>query len=135
MSSDKAKRATSVDVMVGERVRLQRINLGLTQGAVAGQLGVTFQQVQKYEKGTNRIGASRLQRIAQILRVPIGFFFEEPAGSDAFNGVPVDAPSFLTSDGIRLNRAFVTIKDAGVRRRLIDLVRSIADAGSAATSH
>ena len=72
----KAKSPNSIDVYVGNRVRVRRKTLGMTQHGLAELLGITFQQIQKYEKGTNRIGASRLQRISEILRVPVGFFFE-----------------------------------------------------------
>ncbi len=123
-----AKKPNPIDIVVGERVRLQRMGMGMSQGALGAKLGVTFQQVQKYERGTNRIGASRLQKMAEVLGVPIGFFFEAapvsgdlPAGRDP-----------LTTEGVRLNSAFLRIKDLGVRRRIIELVRIIAD-GSAET--
>lgn len=109
--------------------------LGMSQEKLGDALGLTFQQVQKYEKGVNRIGASRLQHIAHILRVPVSFFFEHAPG-----GGPVDrrghAPShahlddFLaTADGLALVKAFQLITDSKLRRRIVSLVEEIADGG------
>jgi transcriptional regulator with XRE-family HTH domain len=123
-----------IDRHVGSRVRMRRMMLGMSQEKLGDALGLTFQQVQKYEKGANRIGASRLQQISQILQVPVSFFFE---GAPAQRGDRVegfaDAPSpayvsdFLaTSDGLALTKAFVRIKDAKLRRRIVDLVEQIA---------
>jgi len=128
MGSDSTKKVTPLDAIVGERVRQQRISLGLSQGALAEQLGVTFQQVQKYERGTNRIGASRLHGIAHALGVPISFFFDDadviPVPDDL---VEVGASS---PEGLRLNRAFLKIGNNRVRTALADLVVSIADSGN-----
>jgi transcriptional regulator with XRE-family HTH domain len=109
--------------------------LGMSQEKLGNNLGLTFQQVQKYEKGTNRIGASRLQQISQILQVPVSFFFEGApavAGAVRTDGVS-DAPSpayvsdFLaTSDGLALTKAFMRIDDSKLRRRIVDLVEQIA---------
>jgi transcriptional regulator with XRE-family HTH domain len=111
--------------------------LGMSQEKLGENLGITFQQIQKYEKGTNRIGASRLQHIARVLTVPVSFFFEdapgsvpmEPAGNDGL----AESPSanyvvdFLSSsEGIQLNKAFIRIKDAKLRRKVIELVRAMA---------
>jgi transcriptional regulator with XRE-family HTH domain len=127
------KQPNPIDVHVGSRVRLRRMMLGMSQEKLGEHLGITFQQVQKYEKGTNRIGASRLQHIARVLTTPISFFFEDAPGEvTAVPGLAESEPAgylmdFLSSsDGIQLNRAFVRIKDARVRRRLIDLVRAVA---------
>ena len=108
--------------------------LGMSQEKLGENLGITFQQIQKYEKGTNRIGASRLQHIARVLSVPISFFFEDapatPGGGttgleeSASTNYVVDFLS--SSEGIQLNKAFVRIKDAHQRRRVIDLVRAMA---------
>jgi transcriptional regulator with XRE-family HTH domain len=123
------------DKHVGTRVRMRRIMLEMTQEELGYALGVTFQQVQKYEKGTNRISASRLQQMAQILQVPVTFFFE---GAPAAQSVGrrkglVEAPSpayvsdFLaTSDGLALTKAFMQISNAKLRRRVVDLVERIA---------
>jgi transcriptional regulator with XRE-family HTH domain len=131
------KQPNPIDIHVGSRVRLRRMMLGMSQEKLGEHLGITFQQIQKYEKGTNRIGASRLQHIARVLSTPVSFFFEDAPGmaSDATGSVDgmAEAPStsyvvdFLSSsEGIQLNKAFVRIKDAKLRRRLIDLVRAMA---------
>jgi transcriptional regulator with XRE-family HTH domain len=124
------------DKHVGSRLRMRRLMLDMSQTDIANALGVTFQQVQKYEKGTNRISASRLQHIYQILQVPVSFFFE---GAPAASGIPqaakgtADAPSpayvadFLaTSDGLALVKAFMCIEDPKLRRSIVRLVEEIA---------
>lgn len=125
------KKPNPIDIHVGGRVRLRRMMLGMSQEKLGEQLGITFQQIQKYEKGTNRIGASRLQNIASVLSVPVGFFFDgapghgEASASDSKSGSYV--VDFLSSsEGLQLNRAFVRISDAKVRRRIVDLVRALA---------
>ena len=131
------KRPDPVDIEVGHRIRIERLARGLSQTALANQLGVTFQQVQKYEKGANRIGASRLQQIAHILQVPVSFFFDgAPAAPGQSTDGMAEAPSpayvsdFLaTSDGLALTKAFMGIKDAKLRRRIVDLVQQIAGEG------
>lgn len=127
------KQPNPIDIHVGSRVRLRRMMLGMSQEKLGESLGITFQQIQKYEKGTNRIGASRLQNIATVLSVPVSFFFEDAPGT------PTEAAGFgesrpahyivdflSSSEGIQLNKAFVRIKDAKLRRRIIDLVRAAA---------
>jgi len=129
-----AKKApNTIDKHVGSRVRMRRMMLSMSQEKLGDALGLTFQQVQKYEKGTNRIGASRLQQISHILQVPVEFFFEGAphlAGTSRADG---DAPSpayvsdFLaSSDGLALTKAFMRISDAKLRRRIVDLVEQIA---------
>lgn len=127
------KTPNPIDIHVGSRVRLRRMMVGMSQEKLGEQLGITFQQIQKYEKGTNRIGASRLQHIARVLTVPVSFFFEDaPGGAPQQPGMGEEnSASFVvdflsTSEGIQLNRAFVSIKDARVRRKIIDLVRALA---------
>jgi transcriptional regulator with XRE-family HTH domain len=131
-----AKKAPNpIDKHVGSRVRMRRMMLGMSQEKLGDALSLTFQQVQKYEKGTNRIGASRLQQISNILQVPVAFFFEGAphlAGTAAAHGM-AEAPSpayvsdFLaTSDGLALTKAFMRITDAKLRRRIVELVRQIA---------
>ncbi len=128
-----AKAPNPVDKYVGSRVRMRRIMLGMSQEKLGDSLGLTFQQVQKYEKGTNRIGASRLQQIAEILQVPVSFLFEGgPAGPVAEGGMS-EAPSptyvsdFLaTSEGLALARAFTSITDPKLRRSIVDLVEQMA---------
>ena len=126
------KMPNPVDTHVGSRVRMRRVLVGMSQEKLGDALGLTFQQVQKYEKGTNRIGASRLQQIAAVLTVPVSFFFEDAPGQGAGPAEPAEQKSsafvvdFLsTSEGLQLNRAFVRIKDPRVRRRVVDLVSSL----------
>ena len=126
-----------IDVHVGSRVRLRRTMLGLSQEKLGDSLGITFQQIQKYEKGTNRMGASRLQNIAVILNTPVAFFFEDaPRSVDKTAGEGMNetnSPNYVldflsSSEGLQLNRAFVKIEDINIRRRIIDLVKSLAPA-------
>ena len=132
-----ARRANMVDEHVGTRVRLRRMLLGMSQEKLGECLGLTFQQVQKYEKGVNRIGASRLFDLAQVLGVPIQFFYDGLTAAAAestqavtgFSERPTETyvVDFLSSrDGLELNKAFVKITDPKVRRSVIDLVRSLA---------
>ena len=133
--NDKKKQPNPIDVHVGSRIRLRRTMLGMSQERLGESLGITFQQVQKYEKGTNRVGASRLQNIASILNVPVSFFFEDaPGESPAASGAGFEESAttyvvnFLSSsEGLQLNRAFVKISDPKVRRRIIELVKSLAE--------
>jgi transcriptional regulator with XRE-family HTH domain len=127
------KAPNPIDKHVGSRVRMRRMMLSMSQEKLGGALGLTFQQVQKYEKGTNRIGASRLQQIANILQVPVAFFFEgAPNFHPQRDGVgeapsPTYVSDFLaTSDGLALTKAFMEIKEAKLRRRIVDLVEEIA---------
>lgn len=130
-----AKKAPNpIDKHVGSRVRMRRMMLGMSQEKLGDALGLTFQQVQKYEKGTNRIGASRLQQISSILQVPVAFFFEGAPGDVATQDEFADAPSpayvtdFLaTSDGLALTKAFMRIANPKLRRRIVDLVEEIAE--------
>jgi transcriptional regulator with XRE-family HTH domain len=118
-----------VDKHVGSRVRMRRMMLGMSQEALGGALGLTFQQVQKYEKGVNRVSASRLQHISQILQVPVPFFFEgAPGGAEGAPGVPTYVNEFLaTSDGVALTKAFTRIGDAKLRRQIVHLVEDCAE--------
>ena len=122
-----------VDRHVGARLRMRRMMLPMSQEKLGKALGLTFQQIQKYEKGTNRIGASRLQQISQILQVPVSFFFEGAPNVNARSHGALDAPSpayisdFLaTSEGLALTKAFTRIKGPRLRRRIVDLVEEIA---------
>jgi transcriptional regulator with XRE-family HTH domain len=129
-----AKKAPNpIDKHVGSRVRMRRMMLSMSQEKLGGALGLTFQQVQKYEKGTNRIGASRLQQISHILQVPVAFFFEgAPSSHPQVDGMgeapsPTYVSDFLaTSDGLALTKAFMEIKEPKLRRRIVDLVEEIA---------
>ncbi|MDA4846300.1 helix-turn-helix domain-containing protein [Hoeflea poritis] len=128
------KKPNPIDIHVGSRIRLRRTMLGMSQEKLGESLGITFQQIQKYEKGTNRVGASRLQNISSILNVPVSFFFEDAPG-DPSTGQPGASESsssnyvvdFLSSsEGLQLNRAFVKIEDPKVRRKIVDLVKALA---------
>jgi transcriptional regulator with XRE-family HTH domain len=122
-----------VDQHVGSRVRMRRLVLKLSQTRLADALGVTFQQVQKYEKGANRISASRLQQISHFLRVPIPFFFEgsprRNVGTKASSApFPTYVSDFLaTTDGLSLIRSFQQIKRPSLRRSIVHLVERMAD--------
>ncbi|MFC0810392.1 helix-turn-helix domain-containing protein [Ensifer sp. P24N7] len=111
-------------------MKMQRAILGMSQTRLGEALGITFQQIQKYEKGINRVGASRLSRIAEVLGVSISYFFEDsrPARADAPpSGTDHDLMSFLsTPEGVELNRAFARSADARLRRQLASLVTAIA---------
>lgn len=129
------KTPNPIDKHVGSRVRMRRMMLSMSQEKLGDALGLTFQQVQKYEKGTNRIGASRLQQISNILQVPVSFFFEGAPHMPGHHhsGGMGEAPSpayvsdFLaTSDGLSLTKSFMRIKNGKLRRRIVDLVEQIA---------
>ena len=129
------KQPNPIDKYVGGRVRVRRLMLGMSQERLADQLGITFQQVQKYEKGTNRIGASRLQQISNILQLPVAFCFEGAphvqSGTRHDHVGEVPSPAYVsdflaTSDGLALTKAFTRISDSKLRRRIVDLVEQIA---------
>lgn len=131
--ADNEKKPNPIDIHVGSRARLRRTMLGMSQEKLGNALGITFQQIQKYEKGANRIGASRLQQIANVLNVPVAFFFEDaPSGTQTVTGMGEENSTtyvvdFLSSsEGLQLNRAFVKIEDPKVRRKIVDLVKSLA---------
>ena len=115
---------TDVDRHVGLRVRQRRQLLGLSQTKLADALNVTFQQVQKYERGSNRIDAGRLHQLSRVLDVPVSYFFEALESGDT-PAIGTGAPE-LTREQVTLVRAFEAISDAGIRRRITDLVREIA---------
>ena len=122
-----------IDKHVGSRVRMRRMMLSMSQEKLGDALGLTFQQVQKYEKGSNRIGASRLQQISLILQVPVSFFFEgappPPGRETGFEDAPSPAyvTDFLaTSDGLTLVKAFMRIPNSKLRRRIVELVEEMA---------
>jgi len=133
------KKPNAIDVHVGSRIRLQRALKEMSQTTLAEGLGITFQQVQKYEKGTNRVGASRLQAIANILGVPIAWFFEDgPVSAPTLGpgaGSGREITEFLTSiEGLSFNRAFAAIQDGKVRRKVVDLVKTLAKEASSGYS-
>ncbi|MFK5979693.1 MAG: helix-turn-helix transcriptional regulator [Rhizobiaceae bacterium] len=134
----KLKQPNPIDIHVGGRLRLRRTMEGLSQEKLGKQLGITFQQIQKYEKGTNRMGASRLQEISEILKTPISYFFEDApsagmeqgetsgSGFSELAGSDYVVDFLSSSEGLQLNRAFIKIKDIKVRRKIIDLVKVLA---------
>jgi transcriptional regulator with XRE-family HTH domain len=127
-----SKAPNPIDKLVGVRVRMRRMIKGLSQEKLGEALGVTFQQIQKYEKGLNRISASRLERLSRALDAPAGYFLEStgsPTGGFAEAGdESADVMHFLsTTEGVELNRAFRKIRSASVRRRIIDLVVQLAE--------
>ena len=130
-------RATAVDAHVGGRVRTRRTLLGLSQERLGEALGLTFQQVQKYEKGSNRIGASRLYHISKILDVPVSYFYEDMPDELGRQTLPVGQPTREESEPdtmhkretLELVRAYYRIENAAVRQVLRDTVRAIAGEG------
>ena len=134
MSSMHAPRSASpVDTHVGTRIRLRRQILKMSQEKLGGELGVTFQQVQKYERGANRVGASRLWALASVLEVPVGFFFEGLGGPEFSEGfaeddqTPIVYDFINSSDGVELAKAVSRIRSKAVRRQILELARSLAD--------
>ncbi|WP_049779647.1 helix-turn-helix domain-containing protein [Rhodomicrobium vannielii] len=131
------RKPNPVDIHVGSRVRYRRMIVGMSQEKLGEKMNLTFQQIQKYEKGTNRIGASRLFQLSKILEVPVGYFFEDAfahsAPSSASHGLHEPEQEgflldFLNSrEGLELNKAFAKIQDPKVRRRVIDLVRALSE--------
>lgn len=125
------KAPNDVDRHVGARVRMRRILLGFSQEKLADALGLTFQQVQKYEKGTNRISASRLQQISGALGVPIDFFYGDGApasevGGFAESGKAGYEADMMTADGLKLLRAFNAIRDPQTRKRIVELTQTLS---------
>ena len=126
------KQANPIDVQVGNRVRIRRMLIGMSQERLGDLLGLTFQQVQKYEKGVNRIGAGRLFEVARILNVPVDFFYEglatNPVPANETEAAAPQVMEFVASgEGLQLSLAFMKIKDAKVRKRVLDLVKSLAE--------
>ncbi|MFB2549860.1 helix-turn-helix domain-containing protein [Ensifer soli] len=137
--NENKKKPNPIDIHVGSRIRLRRTMLGMSQEKLGESLGITFQQIQKYEKGTNRVGASRLQNISAILNVPVSFFFEDApgeAGTVATGMAEASSSNYVvdflsSSEGLQLNRAFVKITDPKVRRKIVELVKAIGAEGDA----
>jgi transcriptional regulator with XRE-family HTH domain len=124
-----AKPPNPIDVHVGERVRLWRTERKISRITLGEALGLTDQQIQKYEKGTNRIGASRLQQICSVLEIPVSFLFEGALGSSASeSGMPQDIVDFMESEeGVRFVAAFRRITDRKMRRGIARLAGRIAE--------
>jgi len=126
-------KVSPTDKHVGSRLRMRRLMLDMSQSDIAEALGLTFQQVQKYEKGTNRISASRLQRLCQVLQVPVAFFFEgapQAVGLPKSTEAEVESPDYVrdflsTSDGLALVKAFTRIRNARLRHAIVALVEQV----------
>lgn len=117
----------AIDTLVGSRMRMRRAMLSVSQTTPGDSLGISFQQVQKYEMGTNRIGAGRLQRIAELLDVPVSFFFEGDVGAPqeiAAQALGIH-PDLASSESVALARAFIATDDAVIRQRVLKLVQSL----------
>ena len=127
MNSETLDVPNPTDLHVGQRLRLRRTLLGLSQEKLALSVGLTFQQVQKYERGTNRVSASRLYELAQALEVDVGFFFADmPVAGLAEEPAPYAAPSPSSRETLELVRLFSSVQDAEVRKKILAVVRSIA---------
>lgn len=130
-----------IDGQVGNRLRVRRVTMGMSQEKLGERVGLTFQQIQKYEKGANRIGAGRLFELAHILGVPVNYFYDDVLDQISPEGGPQESAhahvqesahahvmEFLASnEGVQLSLAFMAIKDSKVRRRILDLVKALAD--------
>jgi transcriptional regulator with XRE-family HTH domain len=128
------KKPNPIDIHVGSRIRLRRNMLGMSQEKLGESLGITFQQIQKYEKGANRVGASRVQAIASILGVPVAYFFEDAPSPDgtAARGFAEASSSYIpdpvsSAEGLQLARAFSKIGDSKVRRKVVELVKALGN--------
>ena len=130
VSANHARSSTEVDARVGLMVKMRRIELDLSQEKVAGQLGITAQQLQKYERGTNRIGASRLFELSKVLDVPVQYFFEEIKLRQGEGGGEAGLSSALTTaledaSTVRLLRMFAAVRDPGLKARLLSIVEAV----------
>lgn len=141
-SRRKSEPPNPIDVQVGSRVRLRRTMLGMSQEKLAEAIGLTFQQIQKYERGANRIGASRLHELSRVLDVPVSFFFDDrdpvrapaiPAGFAEPPPEPFESDPLRRRETVELIEAYYAIDDSGVRRRLFDLARALATEGDGAS--
>jgi transcriptional regulator with XRE-family HTH domain len=128
----KTKDSNAIDKHVGNRVRMRRLMLHMSKNDLGAALGITFQQVQKYEKGMNRIGAGRLQHMAHILRIPVEYFFDgaprfvEKFALSVSAAPPNELDEFMrTREGLDLARAFTRITNPGIQRKIVDLVEEI----------
>lgn len=125
--------ASPIDLHVGTRIRMRRLLMNMSQEKLGDSLGVTFQQVQKYERGTNRVGASRLWDISRVLDVPVSFFYDgldnnfEYTQAAEYDQMPIIYDFINSSDGVAFAKAVAQIKNKAVRRQLLELARSLAD--------
>ncbi|HEY1504927.1 MAG TPA: helix-turn-helix transcriptional regulator [Stellaceae bacterium] len=131
----KSDKPNPVDVHVGSRVRLRRTLLGMSQEKLGDALGLTFQQVQKYERGANRVGASRLYDLSRVLDVPVSYFFEEfadatpsPTGVSEAAGDPYQVNPMMKRETLELVRAYLRIADPQIKRRVFELTKALASA-------
>jgi transcriptional regulator with XRE-family HTH domain len=136
----KTGKPNPVDVHVGSRVRLRRTMLGMSQEKLGEAIGLTFQQVQKYERGANRIGASRLFELSRVLDVPVSFFFDDmptdaaarAARAQGEDGEPLELDPMAKRETLELVRAYYRINDSGVRKKVFELAKALARAGDTA---
>lgn len=145
MANEKDGRPSPVDIHVGARIRLRRTLLGLSQERLGDALGLTFQQVQKYERGLNRVGASRLFDLSRILDVPISFFYDNMPDQEGYTSSPASAQRQVTGfaeaqagfgsdekvnsrETLELIRAYYRITDTAIRKRVFDLMKSMGPA-------
>jgi transcriptional regulator with XRE-family HTH domain len=128
------KSTTPVDTRIGARIRMRRMLVGISQTELGEKSGVTFQQIQKYEKGTNRVSVSRLHQIAQTLGVPVEFFYEglSEGGAATIDNVPDVSSLLATADALDMLKAFATLENRAVRRRLVALTEQLVAAQSGA---
>jgi transcriptional regulator with XRE-family HTH domain len=133
----KADKPNPVDVHVGSRVRLRRTLLGMSQEKLGDALGLTFQQVQKYERGANRVGASRLYDLSRVLDVPVSYFFDEFGDQSATPGEatadPYQPNPMMKRETLELVRAYLRIADPQIKRRVFELTKALASAYPATT--
>ena len=129
----KRGRATDVDAIVGKHIRNRRMLLGMSQSELAGSLGITFQQLQKYERGLNRVGAGRLYELSRALQAPVSYFFPGTEGEEQEDAAVGEGSTAGQNqrETVDLVRAYYAVKDRAVRRRLLDLVRAMAGAAEA----
>lgn len=130
-----SKKPDPVDVHVGGRVRLRRMLLGMSQEELGNRLGLTFQQIQKYERGANRIGASRLYKISRILEVPVSFLFDDmdndegpsdPGVRILHDGAQAPAPAAMNTEATELIRIYYGLSDPRVRKQIFELIKAVA---------
>ena len=130
----KSEKPNPVDVHVGSRVRLRRTLLGMSQEKLGDALGLTFQQVQKYERGANRVGASRLYDLSRVLDVPVSYFFDEfgarqPSESSSGGSADPSSPDpIMKRETLELVRAYLRIADPQIKRRIFELTKALAAA-------
>lgn len=130
MNGSENRKANAIDDYVGSRVKLRRRTLGLSQQALADEIGVTFQQLQKYEGGANRISASRLYRLAQALDIPLNWFFEQPEGTSpdaATSSGTIDDAVAYTEEALRAANSLMRIKDANIRWQIVKTIEALSE--------